>query len=72
MLLYKLNNEFEFGDLEHDEINRLDDEYHLVSNRYVEQTIQELEIEIANFLFKQEDSSLSLIILKNKTPYNKV
>jgi hypothetical protein len=69
-LLYMLNNEFEFGASVSNEIHWLDDEYHLVSNRHVKKTIEELETEAAAFLLRQEDNSLSLLFFRTRDPYS--
>lgn len=72
MLLYKLNNEFEFPEAINNEIHRLDDQYHLVSNKYVEQTIEELNKEMYCFLDTHRNDELKLTIFNNKTTYNTV
>ena len=70
MLLYKLNNEFEFPETINNEIHRLDDQYHLVSNKHVEQTIEELNKELKYFLDSHIKENLKLTILNNETTYN--
>ena len=64
MLLYKMNNEFDFGENNCQEIHRLDDQYHLVSKGHVNQTILELESELVDFFSKQKKTSVNLEILK--------
>jgi hypothetical protein len=44
----------------------LDDKYHLISNKHVEQTIDQLGIETLDFLSKYGDEFLSLIFLNKK------
>jgi len=68
MLLYNLNNEF--ARAIDNEIHRLDDQYHLVSNKYVEQTIEELNKEMTCFLDAYRNDELKLTIFNNKTTYN--
>jgi hypothetical protein len=70
MLLYKLNNEFEFPEAIVNEIHRLDDQYHLASNKYVEQTIEELNKEMNCFLDTHRNDEMKLTIFNNKTTYN--
>ncbi len=67
MLLYKLNNEFKFPEAIHSKIHRLDDQYHLVSNKYVEQTIEELNKEMNCFLDAHRNDQLKLKIFNKKT-----
>ena len=50
ILMNGLNIELDFNGFEKNEICRLEDQYHLVSNKYVMQTMEELDAEISSFL----------------------
>ncbi len=63
MLLSRLNNEIEIHGFERNEIYRLDDQYYLVSNKIVMQTMDELEAEILDFLSNYRVKSEILNIL---------
>ena len=67
MLLYKLSNEFEFTETINNQIHWLDDQYYLVSNMYIEQTIEEFNKEMRHFLDIYIDENLELTILNNET-----
>ncbi|WP_306644034.1 hypothetical protein [Sanyastnella coralliicola] len=70
MLLYKLSHEFDFPEAMYSEINRLDDEYYLVSNQIVNRTEDELEIEVRQYLAPYLDEALELEILKDEIGYD--
>ncbi len=63
MVLYRLNNEIEIYGFERNVIYRLDDQYYLVSNKIVMQTMDELETEIFDFLSNYSEKSEILNIL---------
>ncbi|MCT4639799.1 MAG: hypothetical protein N4A72_19025 [Bacteroidales bacterium] len=63
MLMYKLNEKFNLQAFEENEIYRLDGQYHLVSDNYVKQTIEEVDTEISNFLNNYQKESEILNIL---------
>jgi len=63
-LLYLMGNEFQVAESIQQEIHRLNDQYHLVFNRHVTQTMPQLNDEVQAFLLSHSDDSVRLNIFK--------